>query len=155
MPPTQNEPFLSWPLQIFALLVLLCAEMAAPQQILTLQFNSTPLLNNSIFPLESIGEDIDSSIQCLTSRSDCCDSIATGTVGTGDWIDPSGNVLTSATRSSEGMDFYRDRDPGGIDLRRRNNATSPEGVFLCQIPQAGTSGMMDVAFIGIYLEGNG
>lgn len=142
----------SWLLQI---LLLLCVKMAASQQTLSLQFDSTPLLNNSIFPLESIGEEISSSIQCLTTRPDCCDSDSTRSVGTGDWFAPSGDVLTSLTRSPVGVDFYRDRDPGGIDLRRRNNATSPEGVYRCQIPQTGTSGAVDVAFIGLYLEGNG
>lgn len=135
--------------------VTVLTKLVASQQDLTLMFDMDVLQNNSIFDLDMIGEEVSLSIQCLTSRDDCCDSISTRSVGTGNWFLPSGDVLTSLRNTPAGIDFYRDRNFGGIDLRRRNNATMPEGVYKCEIPRTGTTGDVDIAYIGIYQEGNG
>ena len=143
------------PLLHLVLLASMFTKMVVSQQTVTLHFNSQLLQINSVFQLDRVGEETNSSIQCLTSRTDCCDSTVTGSVGTGNWFLPSGDVLTSLTKTATGVDFYRDRNPGGIDLRRRNSATSPEGVYRCTIPKTGTSGSVDMVYIGLYLEGNG
>ena len=57
--------------------------------------------------------------------------------------------------TSEDVDLYRDREPGEVDLYRRNNATSPEGVYRCEIPVDNASQDVDVVYIGLYLEDNG
>ncbi len=152
---TRNGVFTSLSLQLF-ILALLSIKMAMSQQILTLEFGSEMLQNNSIFELDRVGEDSSTSIQCLTSRTDCCDSTSsTGSVGTGNWYSPSGTTLTRLVGTPQGVDFYRERYLGGIDLRRRNNATSPEGIYRCQIPRVGPTGDADILYIGLYLEGNG
>ena len=134
---------------------LLLLSPASSQQMLSLEYNSQTIPNHSLLLLADIGESLDRGVRCLTNRTDCCDSITTGSSGVGDWVFPSGTPLNSMFSTSEDVDLYRDREPGEVDLYRRNNATSPEGVYRCEIPVDNASQDVDVVYIGLYLEDNG
>lgn len=138
-----------------SLLLLTSLARITAQQSISLLINSSQVLsNNSLVSITDITNDLATSLQCLTSRTDCCDSMSSPShVGIGDWILPSGDVLTRESNTLVGVDFYRNRRLSGIELLRRNNATSPEGMYRCEIPSS--SGDMDVVYIGIYVEGNG
>ena len=84
------------------------------------------LPNHAYVDLTTVGED--HSVECHTDLNTCC----TGSHGVhrGDWYFPNGSVLSG---SGAGGDIYRRRDVVRVDLRRRNNATSPSGIYHCEI----------------------
>ena len=68
------------------------------------------------------------SVECHTDLFTCC----TGSQGDhrGDWYFPNGSVPSD---SDAGGDIYKRRGVVRVDLRRRNNATSPSGIYRCEI----------------------
>ena len=71
-----------------------------------------------------------------------------------EWYFPNG---TSVKIEGKKHSFYRNRDPSIVRLSRRNNATSPTGIFKCVIP---SSTQLDgittsTIYIGIYDIGQG
>ena len=134
---------------------LLATYSVVEGQRISLHFNSQIIPNNSVLLLRDIGEDASSSLQCHTTRMDCCDSVSTGVEdGVGEWRLPNGSALRSLNNTPNEVDFYQKRKTRSVNLYRRNNATSPEGLFSCAIPnQSGTT--VDIIYIGLYVEGNG
>ena len=49
----------------------------------------------------------------------------------GDWYFPDGTRLPF---SGDGGDIYEFRGDQRVDIRRRNNANSPTGIYRCDIP---------------------
>lgn len=140
------------------LLLLTATHLTSQQQpaAISFQINSMPIANNSLLPITAITTNPLTTLQCLSNRSDCCDSDTNGFAGIGDWTLPSGNTLTRQVNTPTEVDFYRERYPGGIDLFRRNNATSPQGVYECEIPRSPSQGGgVDAIYVGLYAEGNG
>lgn len=138
-----------------SLLMAIVSMSFTQQQSLSLEQNSQPLPDHSILLLTAVGEDAATAVRCLTSRTDCC---ATGTAGSEDsnWISPSGVPLENLTSTPVGVQFYRSRVSGGIDLFRRNGSGAPEGVYRCEIvANSSTTLSVNVLHIGLYLEGNG
>ena len=97
--------------------------------------------NNSDIEITDIGEG--ESIQgggltCATDLPTCCRGTDnTDNPGTplGEWISPNGTEVPG--REESNADIYRDRGMGFIRLNRRNNATSPTGLYCCVIPVNG------------------
>ena len=89
-------------------------------------FMGVNLPNHAYVDLTTVGEDI--SVECHTDLFTCC----TGSQGIhrGDWYFPNGNALANAGGSG---DIYKHREAVKVDLRRRNNATSPTGIYHCEI----------------------
>ena len=102
--------------------------------------------NNSVVNISDIGES-DDALLCYTNASNCCKR--PGQVA-GEWYFPSEVAIKIFMF---GDDIYRDRAPSVVRLNRRNNATSPSGVFRCEIPDA--SGTNQSIYIGVYPEGEG
>ena len=65
---------------------------------------------------------------CYTDNTQCCESTSMG-----DWYLPSGMKVGD---EGDAGDFYVTRGPGFVRLHRRNNATSPTGMFCCEVPNA-------------------
>ena len=84
--------------------------------------------SNQVIPLSSVGEGEDGVI-CMTTRTDCCANAA-GQTRNGEWYYPNGSIVTT---KGINQDFYRNRGTQQVILNRRNNATSPTGLFCCEI----------------------
>ena len=94
-------------------------------------FMGVDLSNHAYVDLTTVGEDISASgntVICNTDLFTCC----TGKQGIhrGDWYFPNGSVLSG---SGAGGDIYKSRGVVRVDLRRRNNAMSPTGIYRCEI----------------------
>ena len=92
-------------------------------------FMGENLPNHAYVDLTTVGNDITDSgntVRCHTNLESCC----TGYQGIhrGDWYFPDGSVLAGA-----GGDIYIRRGPQVVHLRHRTNATSPSGIYRCDI----------------------
>ena len=89
------------------------------------------LSNHSYVNLTLVGNDITDSgntVRCHTDLDTCC-RIGWGP-HLGDWYFPDGSVLAAG---GGGGDIYKLRDVQVVHLRRRNSATSPSGIYRCDI----------------------
>ena len=106
--------------------------------------------NNSVVTLTDIGDRFNGpALFCLTPSTDCCSVSETPNEATvtREWYLPDGTLLSSA-----GTAFSREQVSSAVSLYR-NGATSPTGVFRCDVPDA--SGTSQSIFVGIYLLTDG
>jgi hypothetical protein len=91
--------------------------------------------NGSSILIDEIGEGDDGALLCITDLIQCCRGEDTpGRFGAlGEWVYPNGSLVRV---QGDGDDVYRDRGLGIVRLNRRNNATSPTGLFCCVVPDA-------------------
>ena len=104
--------------------------------------------NNSVINIHDIGEN-DEALLCYTNASDCCKAPAQIV---GQWHFPNGVPIDISTALAS-EEFYRNRAQSVVRLNRRNNATSPNGVYRCEIPDA--NGDSQNIYIGIYPSRSG
>ena len=115
------------------------------------------LANHSYVDLSLVGEDFSGSdsVQCNTNLDTCC-SMPQG-VHRGDWYFPNGNRLPFPG----GGDIYETRGAQRVDIRRRNNATSPVGIYRCDIPTVAVHDDSDSSvrdapvYVGLYTASGG
>ena len=84
-------------------------------------------LNGSSLPLSLIGEG-DDALLCKTDGA-CC--IPPNRAGEFYYPNDSKVMILNS-----GDNIYRNRGEGMIRLHRRNNATSPTGIYRCEIPNS-------------------
>ena len=103
-----------------------------------LSFMGQTLANHSYVDISLVGNDGRDSVQCHTDLRTCC----SGAQGShrGDWHFPNGTRLPFSTDG----DIYEFRRSQTVDLRRRNNLTSPVGIYPCAIPAAAVSKTADI-----------
>ena len=110
--------------------------------------------NHSYVNLSLVGDDASGSdsVQCITDLSTCC----TKTDGShrGDWYFPDG------TRLPFSGDITQNRGAQRVNLRRRNYATSPSGVYRCSISTNAVHGHRynserESVFVGLYGNNRG
>ena len=89
-------------------------------------FKGVNLPNHAYVDLTTVGEDM--SVECHTDLFTCCTS--SQGIHRGDWYFPNGSALANA---GGGGDIYKRRGAVRVDLRRRNAATSPSGIYHCDI----------------------
>jgi hypothetical protein len=109
--------------------------------------------NNSIVLLRDIGEGR-RALLCITNETGCCKN-ANIPIHMPEWYFPNGSAVRKVL---EGDSIYRDRDQSIVRLNRRHNATSPNGIFRCTIPNSITQPnqiMTSTIHIGIYDIGQG
>ena len=115
-------------LALLLLLGLLCWPLVNSQSFPYVSFMGQTLDNHSYVNLSLVGYDDSGSdsVQCITDLGICC----TNTEGPhrGDWFFPAG------TRLPFSGDIFESRGHRRVDLRRRNNPTSPVGIYPCDIP---------------------
>ena len=118
-------------------------------------FMSQTLANHSYVDISLVGNDLSGSdsVQCITDLSRCCTS-AQG-AHRGDWYFPDGTRLPFP---GDG-DLYETRGPQRVDLRRRNNATSPVGIYRCDIHTNAVHhtdiSVRDTVYVGLYTDSGG
>ena len=93
-------------------------------------FMGLTLANHSYVDLSLVGDDYRGSdnVKCHTDLTTCCSGAQS--VHRGDWYFPNGNRLQF---SSDGGDIFEQRLDQRVDLRRRNSATLPVGIYCCGI----------------------
>ena len=114
--------------------------------------------NHGYVDLGLVGDDPSGSdsVQCHTDLTACC----TGVQGPhrGDWFFPDGIRLGF---SNGGDNIYEHRDEQRVDLRRRNNANSPVGIYRCDIPTVAVHDDTDISvrdspvYVGLYTASGG
>ena len=109
------------------------------------QLNGQSYGNDSEVLLTDIG-DGDSALLCLTDNTQCCNVAGLGPLG--EWYFPDGTPVVNGTNQSRSI--YRNRGPSVVRLNRRNNATSPTGVYRCEVPDA--SGTIQNIYITLSMK---
>ena len=92
------------------------------------------LPNHGYVNLSLVGDATDGSdsVQCHTDLSTCC-SGAQG-ADRGDWYPPGSDTrLPFGNEDGGSNDIYESRIAQRVDLRRRNNADMPSGIYRCDI----------------------
>ena len=122
-------------------------------------FMGNILPNHSYVDLTTVGNDKSASgntVRCHTDLNTCCTS--NQGIHRGDWYFPDGNALANINGSS---DIYRRREPQKMILRRRNNATSPSGIYRCDIETMAVNDNVtdtitgETVYIGVYPPSGG
>ena len=119
-------------------------------------FMGQNLSNNSYVDLSRVGSAMDGSdsVRCHTDLSTCC----SGSEGyhRGDWVLPTG------TRLQFTGDIYEGRGTQIVQLHRQNSATSPSGVYCCNIStvafhhkESSLPVVTDKVCVGLYTEDKG
>ena len=99
-----------------------------------IQLRDTVYSNNSNIIINDIGEGTNSLI-CFTDLVDCCTSDQSlNGQALGNWFYPDGSPV--GIRSDNTRGFYRNRDTSRVRLNRKENTTSPLGLFCCEVPDA-------------------
>ena len=112
------------------LMLSLSLEDVNSQSFPYVSFMGQTLADHSYVDLSLVGDDSSGSdsVQCHTDLSTCCSSPQGH--HRGDWYFPDGT--TRLPFSNGGI--FLSRGAQRVDLRRRNNANSPVGIYGCDIP---------------------
>ena len=122
-----------------------------------LSFMGQALVNHSYVDLSLVGDHYDGGdgIQCHTDLRTCC----TGTQGVyrGDWYFPNGIRLPFPTGY---VYIYENREAERVGIHRRNSATSPTGLYRCNIPTNDVHDDDDISvratvYVGLYTASGG
>ena len=123
-------------------------EVGSQQTFPYVSFMDQTLANHSYVNLSLVGSD---SVQCHTDLSTCC-SDPQGS-HRGDWYFPNGTRLPFPG----GGDIYEHRVAQKVDLRRRNGATSPVGIYRCETATIAVhdDNDRDTVYVGLYPTSGG
>ena len=120
-------------------------------------FMGETLPNHAYVNLSLVGDDDSGSdsVQCHTDLDMCC----TGAQGIhrGNWNPPDSEMRLPF--SGEGGDIYQVRGDQRVDLRRRNNADMPSGIYRCHIATDAVHDDNDIisvresVYVGLYASG--
>ena len=105
------------------------------------------LPNHSYVDLGTVGTDYRTSVWCHTDLGSCCTSVDGS--HRGQWFFPDGVAL-----QTDG-DIYVVEKPQRVELRRSNSATSPTGIYRCEIPTNAVHDATDISvrakvYVGLY-----
>ena len=135
-------------------LLLVCSlmEVHSQQTIPYVSFMGQTLANHSYVDLSLVGDDLSGSdsVQCHTDLSTCC----SGADGPhrGDWYFPDGYRLPFGGGDNITIEArYYQR----VDLRRQNSATSPVGIYRCEIHTTDHISIRAIVYVGLYTDTGG
>ena len=119
-------------------------------------FMNQTLANHPYVDLSLVGDysDDGEGVQCHTDLSTCCSRFQGS--HRGDWYFPNGTRLPFPTYG----DIYESRVSQRVDLRRRNNANSPVGIYRCDIQTIAVYDNTDISvrdtvYVGLYTGSGG
>ena len=122
-----------------------------PAPYISFMGNTVP--NHGYVDLSLVGgnENGADSVQCHTDLSTCC----TNSQGShrGDWFAPSETYRLPFP--GEPGDIFEDRVARRVDLRRRNNANSPVGIYHCGIHTSADPSVRATVYVGLYTASGG
>ena len=120
-------------------------------------FMGETLPNHAYVDLSLVGNDGSGSdsVQCHTDLDTCC-SHAQSTILRGNWKPP-GSEKRLPFSYQEG-DIFEFHAAQRVDLRRRNNADMPSGIYRCDIPTNAVhddddNSMRESVYVGLYASG--
>ena len=143
-------------------LLLLCllwslVEVHSQTEYPYVSFMGETLPNHAYVNLSLVGNDTSGSdsVQCHTNLGTCC----TGAQGLhrGDWSTPDSEQRLPF--STQGGDIYEVRGYRRVDIRHRNNADMPSGIYHCHIPTNAVHDDNDIisvresVYVGLYASG--
>ena len=120
-------------------------------------FRGENLLKHSYVDLTLVGTDTGDPgniVRCHTDLDTCCTGQGQHR---GDWYFPINR--TRLQFSNSGDSIYEQRGDKKVELRRRNNATSPSGMYRCDIPtnavhhETDVLSVRDTVYVGLYATG--
>ena len=118
-----------------------------------ISFMGVNLPNHSYVDLTTVGDDISDSgdtVICHTDLSTCCTPVQG--IHRGAWLFPGRRQLQ--TQNSNNIIF--DDEPQSVHIRRRNNATSPTGIYRCDIETLAVNTITrETVFVGLYPPNEG
>ena len=105
------------------------------------------LPNHSYVDLGEVGTDFRTSVWCRTDLETCCRN--EDGLHRGQWFFPDGVPLQT------NGDIYVFEKPQRVELRRANSATSPTGIYRCEIPTDAVHDDTDISvratvYVGLY-----
>ena len=108
------------------------------------------LPNHSYVDLETVGTDNRTSVWCRTDLGTCCRH--EDGAHRGQWYFPDGIALQT------NEDIYVVEKQQRVELRRANRATSPTGIYRCEIPTNAVHDATDISvratvYVGLYTSG--
>ena len=142
-------------MNVVSLLLLLSSlvEVHFQQEFPYVSFMGQTLANHSYVNLSLVGEH--NSVQCHTDLGTCCSS--EHGPHRGDWYFPTGTRLPLP---GDG-DIYESHGYQSVDLHRTNNATSPAGIYRCDIATEDVHDNTNASvrdrpvYVGLYNAGGG
>ena len=144
---------------VVVVVLALLQSVARSQTFPHVSFMGQTLANNSYVDLSKVGEDGSgsNSVQCVTDLGKCCSDTQGGYRG--DWYFPDG---TTKLPFPGGGDIFESREAQRVDLRRRNSATLPTGIYRCDIPTNAVHdddntehSVRDTVYVGLYSRDGG
>ena len=149
---------------IHLLTLIICWSVVGVNSQLTfpyVSFLGQTLANHSYVDLSLVGDYVSGSdnVQCHTDLSTCC-SRGQGP-HRGDWYSPGSTDRLPFPK--EDGDIFEERTAQRVDLRRRNSATSPVGIYRCEIPTEAlhdddyyySMGVRATVYMGLYTDSGG
>ena len=140
-------------MKIVLLLALLSlVEVHCQQTFPYVSFMGQTLADHSYVDISQVGTG-SAGVLCHTDLQTCC----SGTQGPhrGDWYFPNGDALQF---SSSGEDIFQNRGNQIVELRRRNNANGPTGIYHCDIETVAAvngNGIRETVYMGLYNSDEG
>ena len=117
-------------------------------------FMGETLPNHAYVNLSLVGSSSSDSVQCHTDLNTCCKAV----VGKhrGDWIPP--GQETRLPFGDQPDDIHEVRGNKRVDLRRRNNADMPSGIYHCHIATNAVhddddTSVRESLYVGLYASG--
>ena len=139
------------------LLLLLCllwplVEVHSQTEYPYVSFMGETLPNHAYVNLSLVGNDGSGSdsVQCHTDLDTCCRG--SDGIHRGDWNAPDSEMRLPFLG---GGDIYEARGSQRVDLRRRNNADMPSGIYRCRIAvhSDNYTSVKESAYVGLYASG--
>ena len=115
-------------------------------------FMGQTLADHSYVDIRQVGTG-SGTVQCHTDLSTCCGGPQG--VHRGDWYFPDGERLPIP--SATAGDIFEARVDMRVDIRRRNNADEPTGIYRCDIETNAVhdNGMRETVYVGLYTSSEG
>ena len=144
-------------MRIVSLLSLLWSlvEVHCQQTFPYVSFMGNTVPNHGYVDLGLVGDTYGSdSVQCHTDLTTCCGGVQG--IHRGDWYFPDGTTRLGFSSAN----IYQSRGAQRVNLRHRNNANSPVGIYRCDISTNAVhdvtdSSVRDTVYVGLYTASGG
>ena len=140
---------------LLLLVLLSLVEVHCQQTFPYVSFMGQTLANHSYMDISQVGNNGSGSssdfIQCHTDLVTCCSGAQGG--NRGDWYFPNGIRLLFYSKDG----FFEARKAQRLELRHRNNANEPTGIYRCDIETNAVrdNGMRETVYMGLYTSDGG